>query len=111
MNAKEPREKFELKGQRIKVTDPDHLMAMGKSHAYFDAIKAIEDMRKETPATGLTMALLAVKALEANNRTQVMQENIRLVVKAGIDLDAHDVYWQGDDEIIAEPRKPEQGEL
>ena len=25
--------------------------------------------------------------------------------------DAHDVYWQGDDEIIAEPRKPQQGEL
>lgn len=103
--------KQELKGQRIKVTDPDHLMAMGKSHAYFDAIKAIEDMRKETPATGLTMALHALKALEAENRVRVLQDNIRLIARQGIDLDKHDVYWQGQGEIIAEPRKPAQGEL
>lgn len=103
--------KQELKGQRIKITDPHHLILMGSTHAYLKAIEAIEELRKETPATGLTMAFHCLKALEANNRTRVMQENIRTVVRAGIDLDAHDVYWQGEDEIIAEPRKPEQGEL
>jgi hypothetical protein len=101
----------ELKGKRIKVTDPDHLMDMGRTHAYMKAIVAIEELRKETPTTGLTLAFHCLKALEAENRARVLQENIRLVVREGIDLDAHDVYWQGDDEIIAEPRVPQQGEL
>lgn len=94
----------ELKGTRIKITDPDHLIYMGKTHAFLAAIEAIEDARKETPATGLSMALYLLKAMEAENRVRVMQDNIRTVVKAGIDLDTVDVLWDGRDEIIAEPR-------
>jgi hypothetical protein len=103
--------KLELKGTRIKIKDPDHLIALGKTHALMQAIEAIETMRKETPATGLTLAFHCLRALEADNRCRITQENIRLAVKSGIDLDAHDVYWQGGDEIIAEPRIPQQGEL
>lgn len=94
----------ELKGPRIKVTDSDHLMAMGKTHAFLQAIEQIGEMREETPTTGLTMALYALKAMEAENRVRVMQNNIRLVARQGIDLDKHDVFWDGHDEIIAEPR-------
>lgn len=103
--------KLELKGQRIKITDPDHLMLMGKTHAYLDALDAIDKMRKETPTTGLTLAFHCIKAQEAETRVHVTQRNIRLAVKAGIDLDTHDVYWEGRGEIIAEPRVPAQGEL
>lgn len=95
----------EFKGTRIKITDPDHLIAMGKTHALLSAIDAIEEVRKETPATGLSMALYLLKSLEAENRVRVMQHNIRTVVKAGIDLDTVDVLWDGRDEIIAEPRE------
>lgn len=84
---------------------------MGSTHAYLKAIEAIEELRKETPATGLTMAFHCLRALEAENRTRVMQKNIRTAVREGIDLDAHDVFWQGDAEIVVEPRKPQQGEL
>lgn len=101
----------ELKGTHIKVTDPDHLIAMGKTHGLLKAIEALEDARKEMPTTGIGLAVHVLKALEAENRVVVMQENFRLIIKSGIDLDAHNIFWDGSDELVAEPKSVPDGRV
>lgn len=95
--------KSEIKGQRIPITDHQHLIDMGVALGMLTALDALDKVASADKLTGLGVARHAIKAAEAEHRVLVMQRNIRLAVKAGIDIDTHNVVWRGEPEIIAEP--------
>lgn len=101
--------KSEIKGQRIPITDSRHLLDMGVTLGLLTALDALEKVQPADRLTGLGVAKHAIKAAEAENRVLVMQRNIRLAVKAGVDLDTHNVLWLGEPEIIAEPKVDPEG--
>lgn len=89
--------------QEIEITDPNHLLDMGRTHGLLMALDAIQEAAKELKLPGLGVALHAVKAAEAEQRVLVMQKNIRAAVKAGVDLDERNIYWDGRPYIWSEP--------
>ena len=93
----------DIKGQRIPVTDPEHLIDIGITIGLLSALKTLDDVPNTEKLTGFNVARHALKASEAEHRVLVMQKNIRLAVKAGIDLDTHRIVWCGNPEVIAEP--------
>lgn len=90
--------------KKIPITDPRHLIDMGITHGLLSALEALEKIPSQDKLTGVGVAKYAIKALEAEHRVLVMQKNIRIAVKEGVDLDTHDILWAGRAEIEAEPR-------
>lgn len=97
--------KDKIEGQRIPITDPRHLIDLGITMGLLTALDALKQIGNADRLTGLGVARHALLAAEAQHRVEVMQRNIRLAVKAGIDIDAHNIVWQGEPEIIAEPKE------
>lgn len=93
-----------VQGQRIPITDPGHLIDLGITMGLLTALDAIKKIDNADKLTGIGVARHALLAAEATHRVEVMQQNIRLAVKAGVDLDTHSIVWQGNPEIIAEPK-------
>ena len=97
-----------IEGQRIPITDPGHLIDLGITMGLLTALDALKKIEHADRLTGLGVARHALLAAEAQHRVEVMQQNIRLAVKAGVDLDTHNIVWQGQPEIIAEPKPSDQ---
>lgn len=93
-----------IEGQRIPITDTRHLIDLGITMGLLTALDVIKQIGMADRLTGLGVARHALLAAEAQHRVEVMQRNIRLAVKAGVDLDTHNIVWQGEPEIIAEPK-------
>lgn len=93
-----------VEGQRIPITDTQHLIDLGITMGLLTALDAIKQIGMADRLTGLGVARHALMAAEAQHRVEVMQQNIRLAVKAGVDLDTHNIVWRGEPEIIAEPK-------
>jgi hypothetical protein len=87
---------------KIPITDPMHLIDMGRTHGLLIALETLENIKGAERLTGVGVAIHALKAAEAEQRVQTMQKNIRAAVKAGVDIDTHHILWQGKPEIIAE---------
>jgi hypothetical protein len=87
----------------IPITDPKHLIDMGRTHGLLVALDAVEAAAKELKLPGIGVAIHAIKAAEAEQRVMVMQRNIRTAVAAGVDLDTHNILWSGKAEIYADP--------
>jgi hypothetical protein len=94
-----------IEGQRIPITDTQHLIDLGITMGLLTALDTIKQIGMADRLTGLGVARHAILAAEAQHRVEVMQQNIRLAVKAGVDLDTHNIVWQGQPEIIAEPKE------
>jgi hypothetical protein len=90
--------------KKIPITDPKHLIDMGITLGFLTALDELSKITNADKLTGLGVARHALKALEAEHRVSVMQQNIRLAVKAGVDIDTHNILWAGKPEIEAEPR-------
>jgi hypothetical protein len=90
--------------RKIPIADPKHLIDMGITHGLLAALDALEKIPGADKLTGVGVARYAIKALEAEHRVLVMQKNIRLAVKEGVDIDTHNILWAGKPEIEAEPR-------
>lgn len=88
--------------KKIPITDPKHLIDMGRTHGLLMALQALEEIRGADKLTGVGVAMHAIKAQEAEQRVRVMQKNIRAAVKAGIDLDAYNIMWRGEPELVAQ---------
>lgn len=93
----------------IPITDPKHLIDLGMTLGLLTALEALADIEMADRLTGVGVARHAIQAAEASHRVQVMQRNIRLAVQHGVDLDTHNVMWQGKPEIWAEPRESAEG--
>lgn len=93
----------------IPITDPQHLIELGMTLGLLTALEALDDIEMADKLTGVGVARHALKAAEAQHRVTVMQRNIRLAVKQGVDLDTHHVMWQGKPEIWAEPNDSAPG--
>lgn len=91
---------------RIKITDPSHLMDLGEWVGYAQAIEKLKKAPQADKSAGFGYALAKLETLEARKRAENAGRNIRLIVKAGHDLDAYHVVWKGTDEIILEPIDP-----
>ena len=93
---------------RIKITDPEHLMDLGEWVGYAQAIERLKKSPAVDKSAGFGYALAKLETMEARKRAENAGKNIRLIVKAGHDLDAYHVVWKGGDEIILEPIPAEQ---
>ncbi len=88
---------------KVKITDPQHLMDMGEWYGYALAISKLKGLPAAEKSAGFGLALATLQTMEANKRAENAGHNIRLIVRAGHDLDAYHVAWKGGDEIVLEP--------
>ena len=88
---------------KIKVTDPAHLLNLGEWIGYANAIEKLKKAPQADRSAGFGYALAKLEVLEARKRAENAGANIRLIIKAGHDLDAYHVVWKGTDELILEP--------
>lgn len=96
---------------KIKITDPDHLMSMGRWGGLADAIARLQKVSATDKLPGFGYALAKLETLEAKTRAENAGANIRLAIKSGYDISVHNVFWGGEDCIELEPiddAKPEQ---
>lgn len=92
-----------VKGQRITITDPQHLIDLGMTLGLNLALQALEEIPMAEKLTGCGISRYAIRAVEAEQRVRVMQKNIRLAIQHGIDIDANNIVFVGKAEIIIEP--------
>jgi len=88
---------------RIKITDPSHLMDLGEWVGYATAIERLKKLPASEKSAGFGLAVATLETLEARKRAENAGRNLRLIVKAGHDLDAYHVVWKGADELVLEP--------
>lgn len=85
----------------LHVTDPEHLLAMGKARGIEAAIAALDSARE--PGVD---AMRSLRQLSRDQDLTVMQHSVRLAAAHGIDLNRYDITWQGGAQIVAEPHAP-----
>jgi len=88
---------------KIKITDPGHLMDFGEWLGYAKALQVLEKVALADKLPGFNLAKAKIEVLEARQRAENAGKNLRLAFKAGHDLEASNVFWQGGDYIEIEP--------
>lgn len=87
----------------IRVTEPEHLIALGMALGYMTAVEALEKVTLGDKLPGFGLALAKLQALEARHRAHTAGRNIRMCVKHGVDIELYDIAWMGNGEIICQP--------
>jgi len=90
----------------VKITDPDHLLELGTSYGLMLALDRLRKVKDSDRLVGFGLALAKLEALEAQQRVQTMQRNLRVLMGSGLDFNTHKVTWSGADELVIQPAGP-----
>jgi hypothetical protein len=94
----------------FQITDPDHLIGIGRVMGLLQAIEAIKSAGTEMKLPGMGVAKHAVIAEEAQARVHMMQDNLRTAFREFGSLDGYSVSCTGRGVITLEPDDSSESE-
>ena len=94
----------------FQITDPDHLIGLGRVMGLLQAIEAIKSACIEIKLPGIGVARHAVIAEEAQARVQLMQDNLRTAFSEFGSLEGYSVSCTGRGVITLEPDDSSESE-
>src|SRR6185312_10101192 len=94
----------------FQITDPDHLIGLGRVMGLLQAIEAIKSACIEIKLPGIGVARHAVIAEEAQARVQLMQDNLRTAFSELGSLEGYSISCTGRGVITLEPDDSSESE-